>query len=58
MEWIVANWQGVLAAVTGVIAAASAIAALTPTPKDDAILSKIRGLIDLLALNVLNAKKK
>ena len=58
MEWIVANWQGILAAVTGVIAAASAIAALTPTPKDDAILSKIRGLIDILALNVLNAKKK
>lgn len=58
MEWIVANWQGILAAVTGIIAAASAIAALTPTPKDDAILSKIRGLIDLLALNVLNAKKK
>lgn len=58
MEWIMENWQGILAAVTGVIAAASAIAALTPTPKDDAILSKIRGLIDLLALNVLNAKKK
>ena len=58
MEWIVANWQGILAAVTGVIAAASAIAALTPTPKDDAILYKIRQLIDLLALNIGNAKNK
>lgn len=58
MTWIMENWESVLVAVTSVIAAASAIAALTPTPKDDAILSKIRGLIDLLALNVLNAKKK
>lgn len=51
------NWESVLLAVTSVIAAASAIAALTPTPKDDAILAKIRGLIDVLALNVGNAKK-
>lgn len=57
MTWIMENWESVLLAVTSVIAAASAIAALTPTPKDDAILAKIRGLIDVLALNVGNAKK-
>ena len=57
MAWIMENWESVLLAVTSVIAAASAIAALTPTPKDDAILAKIRGLIDVLALNVGNAKK-
>lgn len=43
--------------VTAVIAAASAIAAVTPTKKDDALLSKIKPFIDIIALNFGNAKK-
>jgi hypothetical protein len=47
-----------LTAVTGVIAAASAVAALTPTPRDDKILGKARKVVDLLALNVGYARRR
>lgn len=39
-----------------VCAIASAIAALTPTPKDDVIIGKIYKVVDLLALNIGKAK--
>lgn len=58
IDFIANNWEGILAVITTVIAAASAIAALTPTPKDDAVLKVIRGIVDKLALNVKNAKPK
>ena len=41
-----------------VVTAASAIAALTPTPKDDEFLSKAYKLVDLLAINIGKAKEK
>tara|TARA_R110000744_G_scaffold9719_1_gene30937 strand:+ start:153 stop:320 length:168 start_codon:yes stop_codon:yes gene_type:complete len=44
--------------ITAVIASASAIAALTPTKKDDIFLSKIKPFIDIIALNFGNAKSK
>lgn len=44
--------------VTAVIALASAIAAITPTPKDGSILAKAYNLIDLIALNIGKAKDK
>lgn len=46
-------WYGVVAAV---IALASAIAAITPTPSEGSTLSKLYKVIDLLALNVGKAK--
>jgi hypothetical protein len=46
-----------LSAVTTVIAAASAVAALTPTPRDDKILGKLAKIVDLLALNIGYAKR-
>lgn len=58
MNWLLENWAGILTAVTSVIAAASAIAALTPTPKDDSFVAKIKGLVNLLALNFGFAKNK
>ena len=58
MEFIKENWEGILAVLSGVIATASAVAALTPTPKDDGIVKKLYKLIDLLALNVGKAKDK
>lgn len=58
INWITENWEGVLAVITGVIALASAVSAMTETPKDDAIVSKIKRIIDALALNVGKAKKK
>ena len=44
--------------ISTVITAASAIAAITPTKKDDAVMAKIKGFINLFALNVGNAKPK
>ena len=41
-----------------VIAVASAIAVITPWKEDDAIMAKIKGFINLFALNVGNAKPK
>lgn len=39
-----------------VVAVASAVAALTPSPKDDKLVGRLRGLLDMLALNVGHAK--
>lgn len=41
-----------------VVMTASAVAAITPTPKDDALISKLYKVIDLLAINVGKAKDK
>jgi len=57
IEYITENKEQLFGIVTAVIAAASAIAALTPTPKDDGLIKKIYKIIDFLALNVFNAKK-
>ena len=43
--------------ITAVIALASAIAVITPTKKDDAIMAKLKPFIDIIALNFGNAKK-
>ena len=43
--------------ITAIIASASAIAAITPTKKDDAFLAKLKPFIDIFALNFGNAKK-
>ncbi len=48
-------WFGVVAAA---ISLASAVAAVTPTPKPGTPLAKVHGIIDLLALNIGKAKDK
>jgi hypothetical protein len=58
IDYILNNKEQLFGIVTAVIAAASAIAALTPTPKDDTIIGKAYKLIDWLALNVFKAKDK
>ncbi len=58
MDWIAANYVQIFNVVTAVIAAASAISALTPSDADNRLVAKIKGLVDFLALNVLNAKTK
>ena len=58
IDYIIDNKEGLFAVVTTIIAAASAIAALTPTPKDDTLIGKAYSIIDWLALNVLKAKDK
>jgi hypothetical protein len=47
------SWFGI---VTAVIALASAIAAVTPTPAAGTALAKLYAVIDFLALNVGKAK--
>ncbi len=58
MSWILENKEALISIITGIVAVASAIAALTPTPKDDTIVGKIYKVIDMLALNVGKAKDK
>ena len=48
-------WFGV---VVSVVSTASAIAAITPTPKAGSFLAKAYKIIDILALNVGKAKDK
>ena len=56
MNFIMIHFNEVLVAITSVVTAASAICALTPTPKDDNFIAKIRGFLDILALNVGQVK--
>lgn len=49
------SWFGI---VTAVIALASAIAAVTPTPAPGTTLAKVYSAIDFLALNIGKAKDK
>jgi hypothetical protein len=58
IDYLIENKEQLFGIVTAVIAAASAIAALTPTPKDDTIIGKAYKLVDWLALNVFKAKDK
>lgn len=52
---IIPAWVGALA---GLVTAASAITALTPTPQDDILVGKLYRFLDTLALNVGRAKDK
>lgn len=49
---------GSIQIITLIIAISSAIAAVTPTPKDDALFKKLYKIIDLFALNVGKAKDR
>lgn len=51
-EWI----TNLISIVTTIVCAASFIAAVTNTPKDDELLGKFYKAIELLALNVGKAK--
>jgi len=58
LNWVLAHKSDLVAILTGIVSVASAIAALTPTPKDDGIVKKVYGVVDMLALNVGKAKDK
>ena len=58
ISYLMNNADNLLAVFASIVAAASAIAAITPTPKDDAIASKAYKVLDWLALNVGKAKDK
>ena len=58
ITYLVSNVDSIVAALTAIVAAASAIAALTPTPTDDSLIAKAYKIVDWLALNVGKAKDK
>jgi hypothetical protein len=56
--WLQAHFEQILLVLTSIVTAASTIAALTPTPADDAFIGKAYKVIDILALNFGKAKDK
>jgi hypothetical protein len=58
ISYILENKEELFTVLTTIIAAASAIAAITPTPKDDTLVGKVYKIVDWLALNVMKAKDK
>ena len=56
INYIIENKEQLFGIVTTIVAAASAIAALTPTPADDTFVGKAYKVIDWLALHVFKAK--
>jgi hypothetical protein len=58
MQYVQENWDLILGILTAAVALASAVAAITPTPKDDGVVKKLYKILDLLALNVGKAKEK
>jgi|TARA_R110000787_G_scaffold103532_1_gene210154 hypothetical protein len=58
INYIVDNTDALIRALTAIVAGASAIAALTPTPSDDGWVAKLYKVVDWLALNVGKAKDK
>jgi hypothetical protein len=58
LTWITAHADQIIGALTSIVTGASALAALTPTPKDDSLIGKIYKIIDFLALNIGKAKDK
>ena len=54
--FIMTYWDEILIAISGIISGASALAAMTPTQKDDAVLAAVKKGLDVLALNIGYAK--
>jgi hypothetical protein len=54
--WLSQHSDQIIDALTAIVTGASALAALTPTPKDDTFLGKAYKVVDWLALNVGKAK--
>lgn len=57
INYILENRDSLISIATSVVAVASAICALTPTPKDDGIVRKLYLVLEWAALNVGKAKK-
>ena len=55
MSFVLSNYVEILAAVGAVISAATLITAITPSPKDDVVVGKIRKVFEFFALSI--AKK-
>lgn len=58
MSFLIQHWADIVSAISTVVSGAAAVAALTPTPKDDNAVAKVRRVIDVLAFNWGNARNK
>lgn len=58
MEFIMNNLEGIYVAISSVVTAASALCALWPSTSANAICEKARRFLDVLALNIGQAKVK
>jgi|AntRauTorckE6833_2_1112554.scaffolds.fasta_scaffold35314_2 hypothetical protein len=56
MDFVIDNAGELVSILAYIVAAASAVAAMTTTKKDDVWIKRIRKLVDMLALNVKGAK--
>ncbi len=54
--FIINHFTDFIMAFTSIVTGASALAALTPTDKDDKVMTKVKNVLDICALNVGNAK--
>lgn len=48
IQWLLDNYQTIIGAAALIMSGASVIAGLTPTPKDDAVISKIISFLSFL----------
>jgi hypothetical protein len=51
INFIVEHWDEILLAITSIVTAASIIVKLTPSEKDDKIVSRIMKFLNTLAIN-------
>lgn len=58
LAWVADNIGTIVNIATAIVTAASGVAALTPTPKDDPLAKAAYSIIDTLALNIGKAKDK
>ena len=50
VNWLVENWEKILEAIGAVVTAATFITAITPTPKDDTFLAKVKKVLAIFGL--------
>lgn len=57
-QYILENWHQIIIALLAVMGALAQIVALTPSKKDDEVVSKVTKVINILAGNYGNAKNE
>lgn len=56
LNFIINHLTDFIMALTSIVTGASVLTAMTPGDKDDKVISKIKSVLDVCALNVGNAK--
>ena len=55
-NFIITNIETIIVAITSIVSGASALSALTPKKTGSAALNSVKKTLDMLALNIANAK--